>query len=496
MLKYLAFFIIIIYDLYFLLPSIGDTYSYLTFVCIGFMFFSLFMYFENFKSMHKKRKIISLTLFSSILGLIFIFIFSSPMIYSIKYSNIIKENNISISKEDLIKSPESVRVSNRSIAEQIANKLLGKKHNGIQINSQYNLDMENASIIEYHNDMTWVIPLSYNGFFKWINQKNIPGYILVSAIDDKKSPKLVLDKPFIISNSSYFHENLDRHAWINSDLKETFSHFEIDEEGNPFWITSIIKSTIGVSGLVVEKILVTNALTGDIDYFYTDSILNKFNWIDQLYPEDIILEQINDKGLYSDGWINSIFQKLNTTQATSYNQNELWFVKIGDKKVWFTGMTSINIADQSLVQIMMVDARNGSLYNSIDIIGMDETGAINILNSALGANAVKWHIVLPQPLLIKDDWYWSGVVVSKNSIYQKIGIIQMDNLKNIHFGKDIQEVVNKINNINNSSIQNNINLSKQELIQIKINNLKSDLINFIEKSSKNIEELERLLVND
>ena len=119
------------------------------------------------------------------------------------------------------------------------------------------------------------------------------------------------------------NENLYRKLRF-SYLTEIFGEasFEIDNEGNPYWIVPTLKYTgVGLKK-EVSGVIILDPKTGSSKKYNAGEIPS---WVDHVYPSDLIIEELDDWGTYKNGFINSIFgQKgvVNTTDGYNYYSNE------------------------------------------------------------------------------------------------------------------------------------------------------------------------------
>lgn len=466
---FVAFFIFIIIILAQLLLSISILPIYLTFWIDIFAALEitayLFYKFENETPSAKFHVVAFVYLFSVLL-------INSEILHGKKLAAIldIKENNISSIHF------QKQRSVTHDMAYRMANKILGKKVNGIQISSQYELGKGSVQLV--NNKLLWVFPLDYSGFFKWLKQEYIPGYVTVSATNPKESAKLHLGYKIKYSFNSYFFKNIDRVAYLNSRLLDVYTHFEIDENGNPYYVSLAVKPTVVFKGNKTVKVIVTNAQSGKSINLSFKNAHKKFPWIDRLVVENFIDNQIYWYGTLSKGWLNKIFSEENVIVPTEYEERELWLAHVNSKQVFFTGMTSVNTNDQSLVQGVIVDTQTAKAI-SFDLSGvMDESGAVSVLDSALGADSTKWKAVLPQPFIINKQFYWGAPIVSNSNIYEKAGIVNGRNVSDVHFAKSFDDFNMKLLNKNKT----------EEYIKIKKSVLKKILYH-----AKEIEKLEKEL---
>ena len=211
------------------------------------------------------------------------------------------------------------------------------------------------AIQKVNNELYWVAPLLHSGFFKWLNNsEGTNGYVMVSATNERdvKLVQSINGKPFQIKYqpNAYFQHDIHRHIYFNGNMNVgvTDFTFEIDEQGNPFWVITTYSKNIGFSGSDADGILVVNAQTGEIDKY---AIKDAPEWVDRIQPADFVEEQLNDWGEYINGYWNfSNKDKLQITEGLTlvYGKN--------DRSYWYTGLTSVG-SDESAVGFVLVDTR-------------------------------------------------------------------------------------------------------------------------------------------
>jgi hypothetical protein len=355
----------------------------------------------------------------------------------------VKDSNLSEFQTD----PKAIREVTLDMANTLANKIIGQKVNGVQLSSQYQLNLNVAAVQEVNGSLIWVIPLDYAGFAKWYTQSYVPGYVTMSATDPRSEPKLILNKKIIVSDNGYFGQNVSRKVWFRSGMKSSISHMEIDDKGNVYWISPIIKPSIGMSLDTVTSVLVMNAETGESTDLSISDTMKKYPWIDRIWPESIIKERVEAYGALQNGWMNTMFGETNVNKPTEYNGAEFWLIKAGGKLQWFTGMTSVQ-SDKSLVSGILIEANGGvekPILREVSLSGVtDEHGAVDAIDSGLGADSVKWNAVIPQPVMVNGKFFWHASIVSGNNIYQKSGLVQGDDISNVYFGSTLDDSLNNI----------------------------------------------------
>ena len=299
------------------------------------------------------------------------FITSSPILHAKAYRNLIGEVKESKFTKDV--SPVSVadiRLVDEDMAMRLGDKKLGEDPALGSV----------AKLGEFHiqsvdGELYWVAPLVHRDIIKWITSLDgTSGYVMVSASNpqdvrliqeiDKKPIKIVYQP------QAYFLQDLHRHMYlkgiVNAGMTE-FS-FEIDDNGKPYWVTTLYEHKIGYSGANAIGVATVDATTGETKRY---SIKDTPKWIDRIQPEAFVINQINDWGLYVKGFLNSVISEEGVLVATE--GTSLVYGKDG-KAYWYTGITSSG-GDESTIGFMLVDTRTkeAKLYKQP---GATETAAM------------------------------------------------------------------------------------------------------------------------
>ena len=205
--------------------------------------------------------------------------------------------------------------------------------------------------INYQDEILRVTPLEYSGFIKWImnRKEGVKAYVTVDSTTG--SANLVkMDKGMKYMPSGYFGENLYRKIQMSYPTKNIGSvNFEIDNEGNPYWIASVIRY-VGV-GLrrEVSGVIILDPITGKTKYYNVKDVPT---WVDHVYEADLVLEQVADWGKYEKGFWNSLIgQKGVVATTTGYN-----YLAQDDDVYLYTGITSV-INDESNIGFILSNMR-------------------------------------------------------------------------------------------------------------------------------------------
>lgn len=211
--------------------------------------------------------------------------------------------------------------------------------------------------INYKDVPVRVATLQYSNIIKWFtNRENrIPAYIIIDSIT-QKSELIVVDGGIQYSTADHFAHNVKRHLRFEyPTYMFATPTFEVDEEGNAYWICARLDKTIGLfGGTDVIGAVICNAVTGECKSYTMDEIRkdNALSWIDCVYSDDLLVEQYNYYGLYGGGFWNSILGQKDTyvtTEGSSY-------LAMNDDVYLYTGVTSLT-SDESLTGFALINMR-------------------------------------------------------------------------------------------------------------------------------------------
>lgn len=249
-------------------------------------------------------------------------------------------------------SMSQIPVVDRDTATRLGQRKLGEMSDLV---SQFEIE-DDYTQINYKNNPVRVTPLRYADFIKWCTNasEGIPAYISVNLTTQEtqlvRLKDLGLDN-IRYSRSEYLLRNLDRYLRFHYPTK-IFDEvsFEIDENGTPYWVASVIQYRVGFwNGEDMQGAVLLNAVTGESRYYDVADIPR---WVDQVYDESVLFEQLRYNGLLENGYWNSIFgQKGCVVPTDGYNYIAL------DDDVWmYTGITSVT-ADESNIGFVLVNLR-------------------------------------------------------------------------------------------------------------------------------------------
>lgn len=273
---------------------------------------------------------------------------ASPLFNSKKYaSRIIIDNNASFTEDVKTVDFKSLPLIDKDSSTKLGDRVMGQMP---ELVSQYDVSPLYTQI-NYNDKVVRVTPLEYNGLIKYINnhKEGVKGYITVDSVNgEAKLTKLEQGMKYM--PSAILNKDLNRKLRFNYPTKIFGSwSFELDEEGNPYWVIPTIKyQAIGLRK-DIEGLIILNPIDGKSTYY---EIGNIPTWIDNVYKANIIIEQINDWGKYKKGFLNSIFgQKEVVATTEGYN-----YLALNDDIYLYTGITSI-LSDEANIGFVLTNMR-------------------------------------------------------------------------------------------------------------------------------------------
>ena len=298
--------------------------------------------------------------------------------------------------------------------------------------SQFEVNSESYQI-NYHGRPVRVTYLNYGDVFKWWNnQKNgIPAYLVIDMVTQEVEVARI-ENGIRYSPSEYFFRDLNRYLRFHyPTLMFSDVNFEVNEDGEPYWVASVITKKIGLfGGEDVTGAVLLNAVTGESEYLEMSEIPQ---WVDRVATADLINEQYNYYGLYQGGFWNSLFGQSGCTEVTA-----LYNYIAQDDDVWmYTGVTSVT-GDRGNIGFILVNQRTKEA-RYYPCAGADESSA---MLSAQGA-VQQYSYQATTPLLLNTGGQPTYFMALKDAsqlvkMYAMVNVSQYDA---VAIGSNVEECV-------------------------------------------------------
>ena len=355
---------------------------------------------------------------------------SSSFFHAESYAQVITVEQ-AVFAEDM---PEADAVTNISLMDTDSAAMLGNREMGAleDMVSQYEVSFD-YNQINFQNTPKKVANLEYADFFRWINNRSvgIPGYIMVDPVgNDADYVSLSSSgKSLKYVQSAYFHEDLMRKVRFSYPTK-IFStvNFEIDDQGNPWYIISCAKPRVGLFGAMdINEVILFNPCDGTSTIY---PIANTPSWVDNVYDGDLACQKYDWHGTLSGGFWNSIIGKRNckiTTDGYGYI--------VRDDDVWyFTGVTSVN-SDESNIGFIITNARTGA-YKYYSIPSAEEYSAMGTAEGAVAD--MNYKASFPSIVNIRGKASYIMVLKDANGFVKRYALVNAQNATIVATGETQQ----------------------------------------------------------
>lgn len=352
-----------------------------------------------------------------IVGLLLAALIGSPIFSAQKYASILSVKD-AVFSDDLSESlgTDSIALMDTASARMLGDREIGSLSNVV---SQFNVS-DDYTQIDYKGKPVKVSALDYAGFFKWIGSKSegVPGYVTVDPVSMSAS-YAECEQPMIYVPSAYFHQDAARYIRFHyPTLLLGNLHFEIDEQGQPYYVMSIYRNTISLfGGKTAAGAIILNPSTGELTRY---ALADVPNWADVVVDGDLLCEQYNWSGTLQNGFMNSLVGKKGCKRVTTYKADEDdenddvpvsdygYVSKNGD--IWiYTGVTSVN-GDSSNIGFLLANERTGEAHY-YSIAGADEKSAMSAAEGEVQEKGYQASF----PSLINVDGHPTYIMVLKDA---------------------------------------------------------------------------------
>ena len=301
----------------------------------------------------------------------------------------VEEGDFAAEVEEI--SFDQIPMLDSASAKKLGNRKLGELADMV---SQFEV-ADDYTQINFKGRPVRVTPLRYGDIIKWLNNRadGLPAYLVIDMVTQNVEVHR-LENGIRYTTAEHFGRNLYRYLRFHYPTY-LFDEpaFEIDEQGNPYWVCPRISRTIGLFGGtdIIGAVLV-DAVSGECTYYEVDDVPQ---WVDHVYTANLIIQQYDYHGTYVNGFINSLFGQRDVTVTTDgYN-----YIAIGDDVYMYTGITSV-VSDESNIGFILSNQRTKETH-FYSVAGAEEYSA---MDSAQGqVQQMKYEATFPLLLNISDQ---------------------------------------------------------------------------------------------
>ncbi len=353
---------------------------------------------------------------------------SSTFFNAEAYSNIIEVEE-AVFEEDM---PETDTVTNIALMDTDSARRIGDRTLGAlsDVVSQYQVNGDYAQI-NYKRTPQKVSNLEYVDFFKWMNNRasGIPGYVMVDPVNsDAEYIKFTSAMKYV--DSAYFGEDLQRKLRFDYPTKifdETT--FEVDDEGNPYYIVSCMTPRIGLFGAMdINEVIIFNPVDGSSELYSVDETPS---WVDNVFTGALATQKYDWYGMLKNGYWNSVIGNKDCKVTT----DDFGYIVLEDDVWFFTGVTSIS-SDESNIGFIISNARTGE-YKFYPVIGAEEYSA---MEAAQGEVQEKGYVAsFPSLINVSGEATYIMVLKDGGGIVKLCALVNVENYSIVATGANQTE---------------------------------------------------------
>ncbi|HEY4399839.1 MAG TPA: DNA-binding protein [Lactobacillaceae bacterium] len=310
-----------------------------------------------------------------------------------------------------------------ALAPETAKRKMQQKFSVIPNSNMYHLDGITAQVV--NGKYVYVATVEFNGFFRWLKNREVPGYFIISATDVNAQPQFI-QTPIRYAPSAYLNDDAARriYAAFPTYTGTGAINLEISDNGTPYYVQTLYRE-YGVSGRMrfdQFKTAVLNAQTGVVKLYDADKA-PKF--VDAPITASAANAMNEFYGRYGRGWWNqtSFGAKRDVKVPTEngiYAQGKI--TPLMDEKgnlMYFTDFTSGNSDQDSALGYSLINAKTGAItyYRDNGAGLMDSDGAISIADKIYPEK--KWEAKMPILYNIDGTPTWVISLLDSKGIFKK-----------------------------------------------------------------------------
>mgnify|MGYP001028118685 CR=1 FL=1 len=351
-----------------------------------------------------------------------------------RYANVLQTTDMDFAEDIQEVDYDQIPVIDRASAILLGNREMGSIPEYVSQFEVSNL----YSQINYQGTPVRVSPLGYADLFKWFTNREagIPAYALVDMTTQNAEIVRLGDSPIYYSQSEPLARNIDRHV----QLKYPFyifgeKSFEIDEEGHPWWICPVKDYTIGLfGGETVSRVVLCDATTGETQDLTVEECPQ---WVDRVFPAELLIQQYNWWGAYNNGWLNSFLGQEGVVRTTPGTDGTLGYNYIAkDDDVWvYTGVTSAT-ADNSIIGFVLVNQRTQESH-FYSVSGATEDSA---MESAEGqVQNLRYTATFPLLINVSNQPTYFMALKDGAGLVKKFAMVDIQRYQNVAVGDTVAD---------------------------------------------------------
>ena len=358
--------------------------------------------------------------------------FNGPIFRSKDYANLIEVVEKDFGSDFYAMNTDQIPMMDRDTAERLGDRRIGSMSDLV---SQF-VPANAYTQINIGNDPYRVTPLEYSGFMQWLNNRKegIPNYLKVDMVSGEVTVEDLAEN-IKYSHSERFARNVKRH--LRRHYPTTIFRspsFEVDDEGHPYYVATTYKNKFLFTYQEPSGVITLDAVTGETEAYELGEIPT---WMDRIYSAELILDQLNYYGKYTNGFWNSIFQKRGVTQTTEgYN-----YIPMNDDVFLYTGVTSVN-SDASNIGFYLVNLRTKEA-EFYPVTSADEFSAMASAEGSL--QQMRYTSTFPLLLNLNDRPYYISSLKDDSGLVRAYALVDAQDYQKVLTSDTVDGLIAQLN---------------------------------------------------
>lgn len=401
--------------------------------CLGILVIEVMIDVARQRKYVSQTKYILMILPILLLGVTFaIQFFNNPFFRAADFAELIEVEEKDFDTDFFAMNPNQIPMMDRDTAERLGDRRIGSMSDLV---SQF-VPADAYTQINIDNEPYRVTPLEYAGFVQWFNnrEEGIPHYLKVDMVSGEVTVEDLEDN-IKYSHSERFSRNVTRHLRRNyPTLIFRDPSFEVDDEGHPHYVATTYENRFLFTQQEPSGVIILDAVTGETSAYDLDEMPT---WMDRIYSAELILEQLNYRGLYSGGFWNSVFQKRGVTQTTEgYN-----YLPMNDDVYLYTGVTSVN-RDASNIGFFLVNLRTKEA-EFYPVTSADESSAMESAEGSL--QQMRFRSTFPLLINLNDRPYYISSLKDDSGLVRSYALVDAQDYQKVITGNTVEELIDQLN---------------------------------------------------
>ncbi|ENH97139.1 nucleic acid binding protein [Gracilibacillus halophilus YIM-C55.5] len=421
---------------YFVLPAVTIPNMLFANLVIAVVFMSLLLFtIQAGEKIETKVKRPIVILFSAVIISVIVVVVAGFM--SLEKAH----QSITTSEEDEAE-PLTKEETPITVAPEFARNKIQKSMSAVP-NPQF-YDLGKLQVQRVDEEVVYVAPVEFTGFFKYIRGKETAGYFTISATNVNAQPEFH-DHEMKYTNSSYFSNYVKRVIYNQYPhyIQSGEAQLEVDDNGKAWYVQTLYRPMHITNNPNMDelRVVVIDPTSSEMEMFRPSDAPS---FVEGSISSEMATVENNYFGKYIHGWLNSVFGKrdVKIPNASGSEKGVTPIFASNGEMFYFTDMTSPKENIDSALGYTLIHARTGELTyfgGEKNTAIMDSEGAKQIVNKQFPEK--QWEGYMPVLYNIDGNPTWVVNVLDPNGLHKQYAYIKANDSDFAVFGDTANETL-------------------------------------------------------